>query len=42
MTRKRVNKILWHGNDLNEDGSAKAPSVASYAGALDGLNPGEL
>lgn len=39
---KRVNKILWHGNDLNEDGSAKAPSVASYAGALDGLNPGEL
>lgn len=42
MTRKRVNKILWHGNDLNEDGSAKAPSVASYAGALDGLNSGEL
>ena len=42
MTRKKVNKILWHGNDLNEDGSAKAPSVASYAGALDGLNPGEL
>lgn len=42
MTRKRVNKILWHGNDLNEDGSAKAPSVASYAGALDGLNLGEL
>lgn len=42
MTKKKVNKILWHGNDLNEDGSAKAPSVASYAGALDGLNPGEL
>lgn len=42
MIRKKVNKILWHGNDLNEDGSAKAPSVASYAGALDGLNPGEL
>lgn len=42
MTGKKLNISLWHGNDLNEDGSAKAPSVASYAGALDGLNPGEL
>ena len=42
MIGKKLNISLWHGNDLNEDGSAKAPSVASYAGALDGLNPGEL
>lgn len=42
MIKKRINKILWHGNDLNPDGSAKAPSVSTSADGTDGLNNGEV
>ena len=39
---KRVNKILWHGNDVNADGTPKPPSPATAADGLDGLNAGEV
>ena len=42
MIKKRINKILWHGNDLNPDGSAKAPSISTNADGTDGLNNGEV
>ena len=41
MVQKRVNKILWHGDEL-ENGAAKKPAVAEAADGLDGLNRGEL
>ena len=41
-TGKRINKILWHSNEL-EDGKAKLPPVASPGtDGTDGLNPGEI
>jgi hypothetical protein len=42
MIKKRINKILWYGNDLNPDGSAKAPEVSTNANGTDGLNNGEI
>lgn len=42
MIKKRINKILWYGNDLNPDGSAKAPEVSTNADGTDGLNNGEI
>lgn len=39
---KRVNKILWHGNEINVDGTPKPPSQATAADGLDGLNAGEV
>lgn len=42
MIKKRINKILWHGNDLNPDGSAKAPSISTSVDGTDGLNNGEV
>ena len=39
---KRVNKILWHGNDVKADGTPKPPSPATAADGLDGLNAGEV
>lgn len=39
---KRVNKILWHGNEVNADGTPKPPSPATAADGLDGLNAGEV
>ena len=40
---KRVNKILWHGNELNADGTPKPPVAAAEGGdGLDGLNSGEV
>ena len=42
MADKRINKILWHGNELDADGNAKAPAVATGADGLDGLNDGEV
>lgn len=42
MADKRINKILWHGNELDDEGRAKAPSVAEGSDGLDGLNDGEV
>lgn len=39
--RKRINKILWHGDELLEE-KAKAPGIATSADGLDGLNEGEI
>lgn len=42
MIKKRVNKINWHGSDL-ENNRAKAPNISSPGGnGLDGLNDGEI
>ena len=42
MVKKRINKILWYGDEL-EEGKAKKPGVAAAGGnGLDGLNRGEL
>lgn len=42
MVKKRINKILWYGEEL-EEGKAKKPGVAVAGGnGLDGLNRGEL
>lgn len=39
--KKRINKILWYGSEL-EEGKAKAPSASVEENGLDGLNEGEL
>lgn len=39
--KKRINKILWYGDDLS-DGKSKAPSISTCVDGLDGLNEGEL
>lgn len=39
--KKRINKILWYGSEL-ENGKAKVPSVSVEENGLDGLNEGEL
>lgn len=39
--KKRINKILWYGDELQGD-KAKSPSIAINADGLDGLNEGEL
>ena len=40
---KRINKILWHGHELNADGTPKPPVAAAEGGnGLDGLNEGEV
>ena len=42
MIKKRVNKINWHGSDL-ENNRAKAPNISTPGGnGLDGLNDGEI
>ena len=42
MINKRVNKINWHGSDL-ENNRAKAPNISTPGGnGLDGLNDGEI
>ena len=42
MVKKRINKILWYGDEL-EEGKAKKPGVAAAGGnGLDGLNRGEV
>lgn len=42
MIKKRVNKITWHGSDL-ENNRAKAPNISTPGGnGLDGLNDGEI
>lgn len=42
MIKKRVNKINWHGSDL-ENNRAKASNISSPGGnGLDGLNDGEI
>ena len=39
--RKRINKILWYGDELLDE-KAKAPGAATSADGLDGLNEGEI
>ena len=40
---KKINKILWHGNELDDEGKALAPGLAKDGGdGLDGLNEGEI
>ena len=42
MIKKSVNKINWHGSDL-ENNRAKAPNISTPGGnGLDGLNDGEI
>lgn len=42
MAGKKINKILWHGNEVNADGSAKVPIASVQEDGLDGLNRGEV
>ena len=39
--KKRINKILWYGDELLDE-KAKAPGAATSADGLDGLNEGEI
>lgn len=39
---KRINKRIWYGNGINEEGKAIPPKLSSYDGAVDGLNEGEF
>ena len=39
--KKRINKILWHGDELLDE-KAKAPEIATSDDGLNGLNEGEI
>lgn len=42
MKKKLVSKILWHGNDIDNEGNPIYPNAASDKDHLDGLNRGEI
>ena len=43
MADKKINKILWHDDELTQEGKSKAPKLASPDGnGTDGINRGEI